>query len=221
MDKILIIEDEALIREELKTLLSNAGYLVEAAEEFGNVAELVRALAPDLILLDVNLPGRDGYHLCADIRSFSDTPILFLTGRDTSMDELYALTIGGDDYITKPYNVPILLARIKLLLKRGKRGEQAELPEYKGMRLSLAAGTLSFGGREAELTKTELKLMYYLFTHAGEIVPRLDLVEFLWDSQIHIDDNTLSVNMMRIREKLCALGAGNLIQTKRGMGYKI
>ena len=117
--------------------------------------------------------------------------------------------------------MPILLARIKLLLKRGKRGEQAELPEYKGMRLSLAAGTLSFGGREAELTKTELKLMYYLFTHAGEIVPRLDLVEFLWDSQIHIDDNTLSVNMMRIREKLCALGAGNLIQTKRGMGYKI
>lgn len=218
MDKILIIEDEELIREELKTLLSNAGYLVEAAEEFGNVAELVRALAPDLILLDVNLPGRDGYHLCADIRSFSDTPILFLTGRDTSMDELYALTIGGDDYITKPYNVPILLARIKLLLKRG---EQAELPEYKGMRLSLAAGTLSFGGREAELTKTGLKLMYYLFTHAGEIVPRLELVEFLWDSQIHIDDNTLSVNMMRIREKLCALGAGNLIQTKRGMGYKI
>ena len=121
---------------------------------------------------------------------------------------------------TKPYNVPILLVRIKLLLKRGKRGEQAELPEYKGMRLSLAAGTLSFGGQEAELTKTELKLMYYLFTHAGEIVPRRS-GGILWDSQIHIDDNTLSVNMMRIREKLCALGSGNLIQTKRGMGYKI
>ena len=142
----------------------------------------------------IPFPCRQLYFRICLLYTSSDTPILFLTGRDTSMDELYALTIGGDDYITKPYNVPILLARIKLLLKRGKRGEQAELPEYKGMRLSLAAGTLSFGGREAELTKTELKLMYYLFTHAGEIVPRLDLVEFLWDSQIHIDDNTLSVN---------------------------
>lgn len=221
MDKILIIEDEELIREELKTLLSNAGYLAETVEDFSNAAELVRSSAPALVLLDINLPGRDGFHLCADIRSFTDVPILFLTGRDTSMDELYALTIGGDDYITKPCNVPILLARIKLLLKRRRCPEQSGLMEYRGMRLSLTAGTLSFGGREADLTKTELKLMYYLFTHAGEIVPRLDLVEYLWDSQIHIDDNTLSVNMMRIREKLCALGAGNLIQTKRGMGYKI
>ena len=156
MDKILIIEDEELIREELKTLLSNAGYLVGAAEEFGNVAELVRALAPDLILLDVNLPGRDGYHLCADIRSFSDTPILFLTGRDTSMDELYALTIGGDDYITKPYNVPILLARIKLLLKRGKRGEQAELPEYKGMRRGYAVLWRPGGGADKNRAEADV-----------------------------------------------------------------
>lgn len=146
---------------------------------------------------------------------------MFITGRDTSMDELYALTVGGDDYVSKPYNVPILLARIRLLLKRGKAGEQAERLEYKGIRLNLVSGTLSFKGQETELTKTELKIIYYLFSHTGEIVSRMDLVEFLWDNQIHIDDNTLSVNIMRIREKLSGLGAENLIQTKRGMGYKI
>ena len=221
MGKILIIEDEDLIREELEILLSNEGYRVESAAEFHHVTDLVKSFCPDLILLDLNLPDRDGYRLCADIRSFTDTPIMFITGRDTSMDELYALTVGGDDYVSKPYNVPILLARIRLLLKRGKAGEQAERLEYKGIRLNLVSGTLSFKGQETELTKTELKIIYYLFSHTGEIVSRMDLVEFLWDNQIHIDDNTLSVNIMRIREKLSGLGAENLIQTKRGMGYKI
>lgn len=153
MGKILIIEDEDLIREELEILLSNEGYRVESAAEFHHVTDLVKSFCPDLILLDINLPDRDGYRLCADIRSFTDTPIMFITGRDTSMDELYALTVGGDDYVSKPYNVPILLARIRLLLKRGKAGGQAERLEYKGIRLNLVSGTLSFKGQETELTK--------------------------------------------------------------------
>ena len=221
MNVIYIIEDNENIRWELRDFLQKNGYETVCPADPEELEALLAKKPADLILLDINLPDRDGYRLCADIRSFTDTPIMFITGRDTSMDELYALTVGGDDYVSKPYNVPILLARIRLLLKRGKAGEQAERLEYKGIRLNLVSGTLSFKGQETELTKTELKIIYYLFSHTGEIVSRMDLVEFLWDNQIHIDDNTLSVNIMRIREKLSGLGAENLIQTKRGMGYKI
>lgn len=218
--KILIIEDEELIRDELKTLLSNAGYRVDCVMDFDRPLSCVKSCSPDLILLDVNLPGKDGFSLCTSIRSFSQTPILFITGRSTSMDELQALTLGGDDYIVKPYNIPILLARIGALLRRGN-AERLDVLEHKGVALDPIAGTLTAQEKEVELTKTELKIMYYLFKHPGEIVPRLDLVEYLWDNEIHIDDNTLSVNIMRIREKLRELGADELIQTKRGMGYKI
>lgn len=218
--KIVIIEDEELIREELKILLINAGYTVDCIINFEKTIDCIKSISPDLILLDINLPGQDGYRLCSTIRTFSTIPILFITGRNTTMDELQALTLGGDDYITKPYNIPILLARIHLLLRRGTT-EQTNEMEYKGIRLKLIAGTLTTSGKEIELTKTELKIMYYLFNHTHEIVPRIDLVEYLWDNEIHIDDNTLSVNIMRIREKLRALGVTDFIQTKRGMGYKI
>lgn len=220
MKKILIIDDDVLIREELKTLLSNAGFAVACVTDFDGTINQVKAYSPDLILLDINLPGRDGYGLCASIRSFSETPILFVTGRGTAMDELQALTLGGDDYIAKPYNIPVLLARIKLLLRKGS-AEEKNVLEHRGVRLDVVAGTIAFEGKTAELTKTELKIMYYLFRHADGIVLRLELVEYLWDNEIHIDDNTLSVNIMRIRDKLRGLGAGDFIQTKRGMGYKI
>lgn len=221
MNKILIIEDEKLIREELETLLSNAGFAAVSVTDFENTLEHIKAELPDLILLDINLPGQNGYSLCASVRKFSDVPILFITGRNTTMDELQALTLGGDDFISKPYNIPILLARINALLKRGQSTRQSGYLEYNGIALNPVAGTLTMDGQAIELTKTELKIMYYLFEHPGEIVPRMDLVEYLWDNEIHIDDNTLSVNIMRIREKLRPLGRGDLIQTKRGMGYKI
>lgn len=144
-EKILIIEDEELIREELKTLLSNAGYVVDCVVDFGETLNYIKLTSPDLILLDVNLPGQDGYRLCTSIRSFAAIPILFITGRNTAMDELQALTLGGDDYIAKPYNVPILLARINLLLHRG-RGEQNYMIEYKGIQLNPIAGTLTLHG---------------------------------------------------------------------------
>lgn len=221
MQKILIIEDEDIIREELKTLLTNVGYSVDCVIDFKSTLDYVKNACPDLILLDINLPEQDGYRLCTSIRSFSSIPILFITGRNTAMDELQALTIGGDDYIAKPYNIPILLARINLLLKKGKDAEQPYLMEYKGLQLNLVAGTLVSDKKEIELTKTELKIMHYFFNHQGNIISRLELVEYLWDNEIHIDDNTLSVNIMRIREKLQDIGIEDLIQTKRGMGYKI
>lgn len=221
MNNILIIEDDKLIREELQTLLSNAGFAVSCVTDFENVLAQVKEESPDLILLDINLPAQNGYSLCASIRRFSEVPILFLTGRNTAMDELQALTLGGDDFIAKPYNIPILLARINALLKRGQAVGQPVCLVHDGVTLDPVAGTLSVQEKEAELTKTELKIMYYLFSHAGEIVSRLELVEYLWDNKIHIDDNTLSVNIMRIREKLRTLGKEGLIHTKRGMGYKI
>lgn len=227
MERILLVEDEKVIRDELRVLLENAGYGVECAADFENVERQVRETEPDLILLDINLPGKDGYRICSAVRRFCETPVLFITGRDTAMDELQALTVGGDDYIAKPYNVPVLLARINLLLKRKKaagengRNDTHGVLEYKGVKLKPVAGTLEYHGKETELTKTELKMMHYLFSHTKEIVPRMDLVEYLWDNEIHIDDNTLSVNMMRIREKLRTLGVDELIQTKRGMGYKV
>lgn len=221
MKKIMIIEDELLIREELEILLSNAGFSVASVIDFENTLTQIKLETADLILLDINLPGQNGFSLCASIRQFSDVPILFITGRDTTMDELQALTLGGDDYISKPYNIPILLARVNALLKRGQASKRSDYLEYNGIFLNPIAGTLVFGGQEVELTKTELKIMYYFFEHPCEIIPRLDLVEYLWDNEIHIDDNTLSVNIMRIREKLHNLGVDDLIQTKRGMGYKI
>lgn len=220
-NKILIIEDEKLIREELQTLLANAGFAVDCIIDFSDTLNRIKEASPDMILLDINLPGQNGFSLCASVRQFSNVPILFITGRDTTMDELQALTLGGDDYISKPYNIPILLARVNALLKRGQASKRPNYLEYNGIILNPVAGTLVYDGKEVELTKTELKIMYYLFEHPCEIVPRLDLVEYLWDNEIHIDDNTLSVNIMRIREKLHNLGVDDLIQTKRGMGYKI
>lgn len=221
MERILIIEDEELIRTELETLLKNAGFSVSSITDFDNTLALTRAESPDLILLDINLPGQDGYSLCSSIRRFCDVPILFLTGRNTAMDELQTLTLGGDDFIAKPCNIPILLARIDRLLKRSRKAAKPDCLEYRGITLHPVSGTLRAGGREIELTRTELKIMYYLFERPGQIVSRLDLVEYLWDNEIHIDDNTLSVNVMRIRDKLRGIGVGELIHTRRGMGYKI
>lgn len=221
MDTILIVEDDVLIRQELRTLLTSQGYRAETVTDFSDVPGRVREAAPDLILLDINLPGEDGYRICTAVRAFSTVPILFLTGRSCAMDELQALTLGGDDYVSKPYNAPILLARIGLLLRRGKAAEAPDVLEYRCLRLDLVAGTLSRDGRSADLTRTELKIMNCLFRRAGEIVPRLDLVEYLWDNEVHIDDNALSVNIMRLREKLRGIGAEGFIQTRRGMGYQI
>ena len=221
LKKILIIEDDTFIREELKTLLSNAGYCVACIVSFHDALQQIKSVSPDLILLDINLPGQDGFRLCSSIRSFTSTPILFISGRSTAMDELQALTLGGDDYIAKPYNIPILLARISLLLKRSAPSQAPESLVYKNIQIHPIAGIMTFEGKELELTKTELKIMCYLFKHPGVIVSRMDLIEYLWDQEIHIDDNTLSVHIMRIREKLQQLGIDQLIQTKRGMGYKI
>ena len=219
---ILIVEDESAIPQELRLLLENALYRVTALDDFTDVPEQVLSCGPDLVLLDLNLPGESGFDICTRIRASSEVPIIFVTSRTDSMDELTGLMKGGDDYITKPFQAPILLAHIAAVLKRAAReGTEVTKLTHKGAELDIARGSLSFCGQVVELTKNELKIMHYLFLNKEKIVSRANLIEYLWDNQVFIDDNTLSVNMTRIRAKLEQAGMRDFIRTKRGMGYSI
>ena len=222
---IVIIEDEPQIRQELKQLLENALYKVTALSEFHDTASAALAAGPDLVLLDIRLPEESGFDICTKIRAVSEVPVIFLTSQTDSADELNGMLKGGDDYITKPFYPPLLLARIAAVLKRtkktGERGRELDKLEYKGMELDIARGSICYQSGEAELTKNEFKILYYLFQNTGRIIPRMELIEYLWDNQVFIDDNTLSVNMTRIRGKIEQLGVHDLIETKRGMGYRL
>ena len=221
--KILIIEDESVIRRELKILLENAMYEVAVLTEFHHILPQIAEQSPDLILLDINLPGCSGFDLCTQIRGEMVVPVIFLTSRTDSMDELNGILKGGDDYITKPYQAPILLARIGAVLKRTMGGRLKGQTQFvhKDVRLDIAGCVLTCRDKQAELTKAEMKILYRLFKRPGEYVSRTDLIEYLWENKIFIDDNTLSVHMTRIREKLKSIGVHELIVTKRGLGYRI
>lgn len=219
-ERIVVVEDDTIICEELMQFLENNGYSAVTVDFTEEIIEQIFNKKPDLILLDVNLPNQDGFALCRRLRHMSSVPIIFITARDSALDELQGLTIGGDDYITKPYNLFTILARIKNLLRRIDTIEK-ECIEYKGILVDVISGTLRFKNKSIELSKTELKILYYLFKNSGKIIPRLELIEYLWDNKIHIDDNTLSVYITRIRQKLEEVGIGELIFTKRGMGYKV
>ena len=221
MRNIMIVEDDPVIREELALLLANEGYHPLPVTDFDTVPEQVRERGPDLILLDLSLPGRDGLTLCASIRTHSAVPIIIVTARDSRLDELRALSLGGDDYITKPYDIPVLLARIRAVLRRSGGHGEPEVLTAGGLWLDLVRGPASAAGRTAELTRNELHILACLMGRAGEIVSRADLIEALWENQVYIDDNTLSVNMTRLRAKLDALGLPGYIKTRRGMGYQL
>lgn len=222
MTQIMIIEDDPAIRDELALLLENEGYRPLPVTDFDSVPVQAAQAHPDLILLDINLPGRDGFALCAALRKAVPAPVIFVTSRDSGADEVRALSLGGDDYITKPYSVPILLARIRAVLRRRSgRPEAADVLETGGLRLSLTKGTVSANGNMAELTRNELQILACLMERSGQIVSRADLIDALWDSQIYIDDNTLSVNMTRLRGKLAEIGLPDAIKTRRGMGYQL
>ena len=221
--KLCIVEDDESIRRELEIYLAAAGYQVSAIQEFSNVAAKVLEEKPDLVLLDMNLPGVSGLHICGQIRQKSQVPVIFVTGNNTSMDELNCLLRGGDDYVSKPYQLPVLMARIATVLKRtsGPDPEESLRSDYKGVTLDLAAGRISRGNAVEELTRNELKILHCLWRRPGEIVSRTDLIDELWDNEVFIDDNTLSVNITRIRNKLKEIGAVDFIETKRGLGYRI
>ncbi|MDE6700544.1 MAG: response regulator transcription factor [Acetatifactor sp.] len=221
MQKIMIVEDDPAIREELALLLKNEGYCPLPVTNFTDVSEQAMQNCPDLILLDIGLPGRDGFSICMGLRKAVSAPIIFVTSRDSSLDEVQALSLGGDDYITKPYSIPVLMARIKAVLRRGSKAAEPDVMEVRGLRLNLTKGTISTETGTAALTRNELQILACLMEHAGKIISRADLIEALWDNQIYIDDNTLSVNVTRLRGKLSELGLQDFIKTRRGMGYQL
>lgn len=220
MNKIIIVEDDEIIRDELKMFLTNYGYEVEAPTDFQNIVEYIEKTSSDLILLDVNLPVFDGYYICREIRKRSDIPIIIVTSRESEMDELMSMNLGADDFVTKPYNTQILLARIASIMKRtyGKSTNQ-EILTYKDLQLNVYNGTITYKEKSLEITKNELKILSYLMTNQGKIVSRDSLMENLWNSDLFVDDNTLSVNVTRLRKKLEDLGIDNAIETRRGLGY--
>ncbi|MGL5380030.1 response regulator transcription factor [Clostridium sp.] len=220
MKKIIIIEDDEIIREELKTFLSRYGYEIYAPNDFENIINLIKEAKADLILLDINLPVFDGYYICREIRKESETPIIIVTSRDSEVDELMSMNLGADDFITKPYNTQILLARISSILKRtyGTSNMQDKLL-YKDLTLNLSNGTISRDEKTLEITKNEIKILSFLMKNKGNIVSRESLMDYLWSSDYFVDDNTLSVNVTRLRKKLEDVGLQNPIETRRGLGY--
>ncbi len=219
--KIYIVEDELTIRSELAKLLESYGYSCAYSDDFPNIVEHILKEAADLILLDINLPFYDGYHVCREIRKQSDTPIIIVTSRNNDMDELMSMNLGADDFITKPYNTQILLARIAAVLKRIDGKNAADTVSHNGLTLFLNKSVVRFQSMDAELTKNEFRILTYLIQNAGKIVSREDLIEELWQSDEFIDDNTLTVNINRLRHKLEEIGAEQYINTKRGQGYMI
>ena len=205
MFTIMIIEDNELIRNEIHNLLDLNKYKTIKIHDFNNITNQVKEYNPDLILLDINLPNDDGFKICTEIRSFSKTPIIFVTSRSTNIDELMGITLGADDFITKPYNTQILLARVASVLKRAYPNEKiTDNIEHNGITLNILTNTIQ-----------------YLLINRGKIVSRVDILDYLWDSALFVNDNTLTVNITRIRNKMEELGIKDYIKTKRGQGYMI
>ena len=220
MYTILIIEDDEAICRELQMLLKKQGYEATCWNMQEDIRELVKTHDPHIILLDINLPQMDGFTVCSQLRSFSKVPIIFVTSRNTDMDELCSMQMGGDDFITKPYNTSILLARIAALLKRSYEWKDQNLTHH-GVLLDVAMSRVEYQNNTRELTKNEVKILHYMFQHKGEIIPREDLIDYLWDNKLFIDDNALSVNVTRIRNKLRELGVEDFIVTRHRQGYQI
>ena len=219
MQKILIIEDDEKIRSELETFLNKNGYETKTIVNFENTIEDALNEKADLILLDINLPYADGEYICKEIRKNSDVPIIMVTSRDSEIDELISLNYGADQYVTKPYNIQILLAKIAGLLKRNQSNNTNDKIELEKFILNTTSRYVENGDKEIELTKNEYNIIYYLSLKKGKLVSRDEIMDYLWESESFIDDNTLSVNIKRIRDKLEEIGAKDSIETRRGQGY--
>lgn len=219
MKKILIIEDDEKIRSELETFLNKNGYETKTIVNFENTIEDALNEKTDLILLDINLPYADGEYICKEIRKNSDVPIIMVTSRDSEIDELISLNYGADQYVTKPYNIQILLAKIAGLLKRNQFNNTNDKIELEKFILNTSSRYVENGDKKIELTKNEYNIIYYLSLRKGKLVSRDEIMDYLWESESFIDDNTLSVNIKRIRDKLEEIGAKDSIETRRGQGY--
>ena len=218
MQKILIVEDDKKIRKELEEFLNKHGFLAKGLEKFDNTIQDILDENADLVLLDINLPYIDGEFVCKEVRKTSNVPIIMVTSRDNEIDELMSLYGGADQYVTKPYNIQILLAKINGLLKRNQKQEIQKI-NCDDFDLNIAERVIEKDDKKIELTKNEYSILYYLAKNKGKVVSRDEIMDYLWESEEFIDDNTLSVNIKRLRNKLEELGLVDRIQTRRGQGY--
>ena len=220
MQKILIIEDDEKLRCELETFLNKNGFVATSLKKFDNAVEDILKIQADLLLLDINLPYTDGEFICKEIRKTSNVPIIMVTSRDSEMDELLSLNYGADQYVTKPYNIQILLAKIVGLLKRNQNaGNNPDKLDCGEFVLNTAGRIIEKEDNKVELTKNEYKILEYLVIHRQQVISRDEIMDYLWESEEFVDDNTLNVNIKRLRMKLEELGLTDQIETRRGQGY--
>ena len=209
-----------MIRKELEVFLNKNGYIAKSLEKFDNTLQDILNENSDLVLLDINLPYVDGEFICKELRKISDVPIIMVTSRDNEIDELMSLYNGADQYVTKPYNIQILLAKIGGLLKRNQKKEkEMQKIDCDGFLLNILDRTIENNDKKIELTKNEYSILFYLAKNIGRVVSRDEIMDYLWESEEFIDDNTLSVNIKRLRNKLENLGLVDRIETRRGQGY--
>lgn len=218
MKKILIIEDDESVRGELKELLSNAGYDALILDGYTNMLEDILNIHPDLILLDINIPYMNGEVLLKNLRKVSNIPVIMVTSKNTEVDEVLSMSYGADDYITKPYNPTILLLRIGAVLKRGEKNITDTIL-YHDILIEVKRGIVKKGHEEVILTKNEMIIFLYLYERMGSIVSRDELMTELWNNDEYINDNALTVNISRLRNKFRELGVDNAIETRKGQGY--
>lgn len=220
MQKILIIEDDEKLRKELETFLNKNGFIATSLKKFDNAVEDIQKIQADLLLLDINLPYTDGEFICKEVRKTSNVPIIMVTSRDNEMDELLSLNYGADQYVTKPYNIQILLAKIVGLLKRNQNaGNNPDKIDCGEFVLNTAGRIIEKEDNKVELTKNEYKILEYLVLYRQQLISRDEIMDYLWESEEFVDDNTLNVNIKRLRTKLEELGIINQIETRRGQGY--
>ena len=220
MQKILIIEDDEKLRNELETFLNKNGFTATSLKKFDNAVEDIQKIQADLLLLDINLPYTDGEFICKEVRKTSNVPIIMVTSRDNEMDELLSLNYGADQYVTKPYNIQILLAKIVGLLKRNQNaGNNPDKIDCGEFVLNTAGRIIEKEDNKVELTKNEYKILEYLVLHRQQVISRDEIMDYLWESEEFVDDNTLNVNIKRLRTKLEELGLIDQIETRRGQGY--
>lgn len=220
MQRILIVEDDKKLRSELEIFLNKNGFMAKGLEKFNNTIQDILDENADLVLLDINLPYSDGEFVCKEIRKASNVPIIMVTSRDNEIDELMSLNYGADQYVTKPFNIQILLAKIVGLLKRNQNaGNNQDKIDCNGFVLNTAERVIEKDDKKIDLTKNEYSILYYLSVHKNKVVSRDEIMDYLWESEEFIDDNTLSVNIKRLRTKLEEFGLQDKIETKRGQGY--
>lgn len=217
---ITIVEDDPIIREKLSTLLKENGYRTTLVNDFQNVTDKLLEINTDLILLDINLPYEDGFNICKKIKEKLQVPIIFVTSRDTTEDEIKSIQVGGVDFVTKPYNIIILLEKIKRALKLNNPINFKELTKNE-YTLDLHLSLLKYNGKETELTRNEFRILYYFFTNPNRIITKDELLEKLWNDKYYLDDNILSVNINRLRKKANELGIVDFLKNVRGQGYKL